>query len=314
MTTDPSTPTTPTTPTRPRSRLSTAGSALGLLRERAWLGALIGVILISVVFVFLGRWQYHRHEARSARNDLVNANYYATPVALSELLPTVGQNPGAPLPARLQWRQVRLTGSYLPDHTVLLRNRPQPNNNGNDNDQGGAQSSQNGYEVVVPLRTDSGPILLVDRGWIPAGTSGAAHPDSVPAAPSGQVQVIARLRPSEPGSSRKAPPGQANRLNVQRLGSALGEPDSDRVVGAYGQLVKESPPTGSTPALFGKPDPGLGINFAYAVQWLAFAIAAYVMLGVAMVREVRRRDLPINQSGRPDRSDQNDRSLERRYG
>jgi cytochrome oxidase assembly protein ShyY1 len=303
--------TAPSTPPAPRSRLSTAGSALGLLRERAWLGALLGVILISVVFVFLGRWQYHRHEARSARNHLVNANYYASPVALSELLPTIDRNPGAPLPPGLQWRQVRLTGSYLPDRTVLLRNRPQPNNNGSDNDQGGAQSSQNGYEVVVPLRTVSGPILLVDRGWIPAGTSSAAHPDSVPGPPSGQVQVIARLRPSEPGSSRKAPAGQANRLNIKRLGSALGEPDADRVVGAYGQLVKESPAARNTPVLFAKPDPGLGINFAYAVQWVAFAIAAYVMLGVAMVREVRRRDL---STGRPGRTAASDRSLERRYG
>jgi cytochrome oxidase assembly protein ShyY1 len=271
-----------------RSRWGMARSALGLLREQAWFGALIGVIVISVVFVFLGRWQYHRHEARSARNHLVNTNYEATPVALSTLLPTVGQGPGARIPDRLAWRQVRVTGSYLPDHTVLLRNRPQPGNGGDDGN--GSQDSRNGYQVVVPLRSTDGQILFVDRGWIPAGESSAARPDSVPAPPGGDVQVVSRLRPSEPGSSRKAPAGQANRLNVASLGAALGGPDSDHVVGAYGVLVSESPAAGNTPLLTGRPDSGLGINLAYAVQWVGFAIAAYVLFGVAMVREVRRRD------------------------
>jgi cytochrome oxidase assembly protein ShyY1 len=304
--------TTPSAPPVPRSRWSTARSALGLLREQAWYGALIGVIVISVVFVFLGRWQFHRHEARSARNHLVNANYYAPPVALSQLLPGVDRKPGAPLPAQLQWRQVRLTGNYLTDHTVLLRNRPQPSNIRSDQ---GGQSSQNGYEVVVPLRTTDGPILLVDRGWIPAGTSSAARPDSVPKPPGGDVQVLVRMRPSEPGSSRKAPAGQANRLNTQRLGSALGAPDAERVLGGYGALVKETPTAvEATPALSTKPDPGLGINFAYAVQWVAFAIAAYVMLGVALVREVRRRDLADDQPAGSGPVERPERPLERRYG
>jgi cytochrome oxidase assembly protein ShyY1 len=299
----------------PRSRASTARSALGLLRERAWIGALIGVVLISVVFVFLGRWQYHRHESRSARNHLVNTNYAAAPVALSALLPTLGQDSEAPLPTRLQWRPVRLSGSYLTDHTVLLRNRPQPSG-GQDDDGTGAASanSQNGYEVEVPFRTTEGPVVLIDRGWIPAGTSSAARPDSVPAPPSGDVQVIARLHQSEPGSSHQAPPGQANRLDVPRLAAALGSPDAEHVIGAFGLLVSESPAASGTPIPISKPDPGLGINFAYAVQWVAFAIAAYVMLAVAMVREVRRRDLedadPAPSAARTQRS----RAARSRYG
>jgi len=295
----PPNPPTPSTPPAPRSRRSTAAGALRLLREQAWYGGLIGVIVISVVFVFLGRWQYHRHLERSARNHLVNSNYYAHPVPLSNLLPTLGQNPGTPLPAHLQWRQVSLTGSYLTDHTILLRNRPEPDNSPTSSGIGG-QNGQNGYEVVVPLRTAGGLIVMIDRGWIPAGTSSAARPDSVPAAPGGVVQVVARLRPSEPTSTRKAPPGQANRLNTARLGQALGPPDAQQVVSAYGALVSESPPAAVTPAPITKPDPGIGINFAYAVQWVAFAIAAYVMFAIALVREVRRRDqASIGKGQRP---------------
>jgi cytochrome oxidase assembly protein ShyY1 len=265
----------PPSPPSGRSGLRTTRSALALLKEHAWLGALVGVIVLSVVFVFLGRWQYHRHEARSARNALVNANYAAPAVTLSDLLPTVRQNPRAPLPKGLEWRSVTTRGTYLTDRTVLLRNRP--------------REEQNGYDVVVPLRTTDGPILMIDRGWLPAGSSSAARPDRVPAPPGGEVTVVARLRPSEPETTRRAPPGQANRIAVRQLAGALGPADARQVIGAYGLLVSETPAPQQRLALSTKPDPGLGINFAYAVQWVAFAVAAYVLLGVSMVREVRRR-------------------------
>lgn len=277
-----------TAPTRPpqphtrRSGLRTTRTALGLLIERAWLGALLGVIVISVVFVFLGRWQYHRHETRTARNNVVNANYGATPVTLGDLLPTVSQDPTVELPQSQEWRPVTVTGQYLSDHTVLLRNRP--------------RDQTNGYDVVVPLRTTDGPILFIDRGWVPAGTASAAEPDSIPAAPAGEVTVVARLRPSEPQTSRSAPAGQANRLAVRQLAADLGSADAQQVVGAYGLVVSESPAPQRALALSTKPDPGLGINFAYAIQWVAFAVTAYVLLGVAMVREVRRR---VGEEPRP---------------
>jgi cytochrome oxidase assembly protein ShyY1 len=263
-------------PPTDRSALRTARSALTLLREQAWLGALAGVIVLSVVFVFLGRWQYHRHEARTARNDLVNANYNAEPVTLSDLIPTVRQNPAEPLPGRLEWRPVTVEGTYLSDRTVLLRNRP--------------HERENGYDVVVPLRTTEGPVLLVDRGWVPAGSTSAAEPDSLPPPPGGTVTVVARLRPSEEPTTRKAPAGQANRLAVRQLAGTLDPDDARQVVGGYGLLVSETPPPAQVLALSDRPDPGLGINFAYAVQWVAFAVAAYVLFGVALVREARRRN------------------------
>lgn len=255
--------------------LRTALAGLALLRERAWGRALLGVVVLSIVFLLLGRWQYHRHEERTARNDLVAANY-ATPAApLARVLPSVGRDPGRTLPRELEWRAVTVRGEYLPERTVLLRNRP--------------HQQQNGYDVVVPFRTAEGPILLVDRGWIPAGSRSAAAPDDVPAPPSGEVTVTARLRRPEPAGTRQAPPGQANRIAVPQLAQALGAADAPRVVGAYGLLEDERPAAGSRPVPAARPDPGLGINLAYAVQWAAFAVVAYVMLGVAMVREVRRR-------------------------
>jgi cytochrome oxidase assembly protein ShyY1 len=188
----------------------------------------------------------------------------------------VRQDPGAALPKGLEWRPVITRGSYLTGHTVLLRNRP--------------QNDQNGYDVLVPFRTTDGPILIINRGWIPSGSRSAAAPDRIPAAPSGQVTVVSRLRPSEPTTDRPAPAGQTNRVAVRQLAAALGPADAAQVVNAYGLVADESPAPATAPDRSRKPDPGLGINLAYAVQWVAFAVAAYVLLGVAMVREVRRRN------------------------
>ncbi|MBT0772406.1 SURF1 family protein [Kineosporia sp. J2-2] len=266
-----------------RGALGTTWAALGLLRERRWAGALAGVVVLTIVFLFLGRWQLHRHEAKSARNHLIAANYDATPVPLAQILPA-----GATLADEQEWRQVTVTGEYLADDTVLIRNRPH-DQIGQAGTVGTGGNSQNGYEVVVPLRGADGTVLFVDRGWIPAGSSDASRPDSVPAPPTGQVTVVARLRPSEPASDRTAPAGQAARLNVAALTGQTGLDAAD-VVGAFGALVSEDPPAADTPEAAEEPDTGLGINLSYSVQWDSFAIIAYVLFGVAMVREVRRRD------------------------
>lgn len=258
------------------SWLPTARSAARLLlRERAWLAALVGVVVLSVLFVFLGRWQYQRHEARSLRSDRIAANYDAEPVPLVRLLPGVAADPTVTLPRELEWRPVRVAGRYLTDATVVVRNRP--------------MQGQPGYEVLVPLALDGvgdagSRVLLVDRGWLPTGATGTA-PDRVPPPPQGPVEVVVRLRPGEPGIDRPAPRGQALRIDLKQIADSLGRP----LVGAYGVLDTETPAAGEAPKPLPRPDLGTDINLPYAVQWYAFALVAYLLLGWGAVREVRRR-------------------------
>lgn len=242
-------------------------AALRLLRERTWARALLGVVVLSVVFLLLGRWQWHRHEGKVAANDQLHANYTAPAVPLASVLPA----PSAALPAAMQWHQVTLTGSYLPDRTIVVRNRP--------------LNGDYGYEVLVPLRLDSGDLFVVDRGWIPNGQTGAA-PDSVPQPPAGPVSLVVRLRPSEPPVNRTPPPGQALRINLPELAAELAAPTYQ----AYGVLATEQPRAQVAPSPLPEPTIDLGMNLSYAVQWLGFAITAYVLLAVFAVREVRRRE------------------------
>ncbi|GAA3611501.1 hypothetical protein GCM10022223_29510 [Kineosporia mesophila] len=276
-------------PARRRGAWDTTKAALGLLRERGWILSLVGIVVLSIVFVFLGRWQFHRHEVRSARNHLIKANYDATPVPLEQLIPAAALKASAALPHDLQYRPVTVTGEYQADRTVLIRNRPHDQIGQAGSLSAGGSNSQNGYEVVVPLRTTDGAVLFVDRGWIPAGAANASRPDSVPAAPTGEVTVVARLRPSEEASNRSAPQGQAARINIPALVRQTGV-DTTRVAGAFGALVSEDPSAADTPEAAERPQESIGINLSYSVQWDGFALVAYILFGVAAVREVRRRD------------------------
>lgn len=257
-------------------RVATARSVLGLLRESLWIRLLLAVAVLSTLFVFLGRWQYHRHTAKVARNLIIDTNYDGTPAPLAAVLAT----PSTVLPPGRQWTQIEVTGSYEPGATVLIRNR--------------AVRENVGFEVVVPLRTASGAAFLVDRGWLPPGDD-FGRPASVPAPPGGTVTVIARLRPGESGG-RVDSPDMMTRIDLPRLAAVAG---GEVYRGGYGVLASETPAADPAPALIPRPDEGLGPHLAYAFQWWLGAIAAWVLLGYYAVREVKARAAPPTRASSP---------------
>ncbi len=260
-------------PPRPAS---TAGSGpsgpvglLTVLRRPGWAWGLLAVVGLAVLFCFLGRWQYGRHEAKVARNVRLDTDYAAPAVPLSELLGSAT----APLAPAVVWRPVRASGRYEPASSVLVRNRP--------------LDGVYGYEVVVPLRLADGSALLVDRGWIPNGRTGA-RPDSVPAPPSGPVTVTGRLRPGEPALAQTPPPGQELRIDLARIGAQVGGP----VYQAYLVLAEESPAPTTSPAALPRPDEDLGPHLAYAWQWWGFAVSGFGLYGYYLRKETRGGGVP----------------------
>jgi cytochrome oxidase assembly protein ShyY1 len=222
--------------------------------------------------VGLGRWQLHRYQDKHARAQLVERNYGAAPVPLTELQPAAS----APFDPGLQWRQVVATGRYDQGRTVLVRNRPH---------RAGSNDPTYGYEVLVPLVLPDGSALLVDRGWVPNGLRGSnpgQRPDAVPAPPPGEVRVVVRLRGSEAVRDRRLPPGQVASISVPRVAALTGLP----LRPAYGGLVSESPAPATAPAALDPPqrEGNEGINASYAVQWVVFAL-----LGLGFPVWLRRR-------------------------
>lgn len=255
---------------------SAAGPARGAASRR-WLGVLAVGVAVAAGCVLAGRWQWTRHEHRVAVAAVVEANYDATSVPLGDVLP----GPAEPLATADEWRPVTVTGRYADGGTVVLRNRPV--------DGGPA------VHVLAPLVVESsaGPaVLVVDRGWVPAGAEALAN--GVPAPPGGDVEVVVRLRPAEP-PGRVGPPGQTYRIDpegVLAAGSAGADVASLPAFDAYGVLARETPSATSPPAALPPPDTGLGSHLSYAFQWWVFALGALVGVGVLVHRERTASTIP----------------------
>ena len=116
-----------------------------MIRLRPALWPTLVSLPILVLSLGLGIWQMERREWKRDILDRIAANQAAAAITLDELLR------GDPL--RHEYGKVKLGGTFLFDKEFFLA----------------ARSLKNtvGQQVVVPLKTDDGRIVLFDRGWIP---------------------------------------------------------------------------------------------------------------------------------------------------
>ncbi|MFY9711835.1 MAG: SURF1 family protein [Microbacterium sp.] len=225
-------------------------------------------VLIAIGFAvacaFLSNWQFERNESREEQIELVEKNYDAAPVPLADLI-----GPDGVLDAADQWHPAILRGEYLDGDQLLVRNRPH----------GGTSA----FEVLVPFRDVDGRVFIVDRGWVPPGDG--ESPDAVPGPPSGEVEVIVRLRPGEqlPASGRGAPKGQLPTIHLPAVAELV---DGDVITSAYGQLVSEDPAPETTPSGFDSPTDDPGPHLSYAIQWILFALMGFIFIGYIIRTEI----------------------------
>lgn len=235
------------------------------LLERRWLGYFAFATVVAIVCCLLGAWQFARRAEARTEITRVEQNWDHDPVPLAEAVPRPDL-----FDADDKWLPVLLEGEYLLDEQLLVRNRP--------------FSGQPGFEILVPFQTVDGRIIVIDRGWLPTG-SAQDLPDIIPAAPSGRVTVVARLKAGEPAlDGRGAPEGQIATIELAQFEERLGGVDT----GAYGLLAQESPaPAGPQAVLTTKPVPDEGPHLSYALQWYVFAVLAFVAFGYAARQEYR---------------------------
>ncbi len=232
-----------------------------------WLGAAAAALAFFALCLFLGQWQFGRHQERAASAERIERHYAAAPVALEEVLP-----PGAgEFPQDSEWTRVRVTGSYAQDGQLMARNRP--------------QNVVYGYEVLVPLRLADGSAILVDRGWVPNAGRADILPQ-VPPAPAGQVTVTGWLRPGEPALGDQLPPGHLASISLTQASQLTGL----RLRPAYVVLDAEDDGSGTAPARPQRllpPDTGTGSHLAYSLQWWGASVTGFVIVAVYLRREVR---------------------------
>ena len=228
------------------------------MRQRRWLGFTVFILAMLVLCIILARWQWSRYQVRLAENSRLDA---ALSAPAAEVVDLLDARPGgaepAPLPPELEWYNVRTTGTFDADSERAVRRRP--------------LDGRNGFWIVTPLVTESG-VILVNRGWTPAGTDATAAP-AVPPPPPGEVTVTGRLRSAERTEPvDEPPPGQAWATDP----AVLITPASTPRFHAYVDLRSSTPPAAAE--LTTLSDPGRrGLNnLVYSVQWALFGLVGVV--------------------------------------
>jgi cytochrome oxidase assembly protein ShyY1 len=230
-----------------------------------WLSWISLATIFSIACWFLSQWQFARAAEVDRANAIVLANYNSTPVPLEELL-----TPNSNWDSELEYRQVVVSGQYLPAASYLIRNRP---NSGNP-----------GFLQLTAFETDSENVIWIERGWLPTGNN-QDSPDQVPQVDTIHRQVILRLRPTEPKLDRGAPTGQLPSIDLPAASALL----DNQVVftQSYGRLVSESP-TLSRGLPLPMPELNQGNHLSYAMQWILFALMAIGAVYWTILQDRRR--------------------------
>jgi cytochrome oxidase assembly protein ShyY1 len=237
-------------------------------RRPRWL-ALLGVVLVlCVAFGWLGHWQLD--VARSKEHPKHQAA--VAPVPLEQVTA-----PQQVFRTGMQGRPVTVSGQYDVRRQVLV--------------DGKDQAGRAGFWVLTPLRTSSGALVPVVRGFGP-GTARAFVADERLAPPAGQVTVAGVLQPPESGPAAAATPATAPSGTVPAADTAdlvnlWGGPiynvllfQSDAVPASAERLALTP-----VPPVAGDQGGGLGLrNAAYALQWWLFGAFA-LLLWWRMVRQ-----------------------------
>lgn len=261
--TDPATAPDTATTTAKRARLD-----YRFLISPQWLGGLAFCVLFAVACALLGQWQMDRRMEAVAEINKVLQNYDepAVPLAGNTELFTDFR-------PEQEWTPVAMRGRYLTEDTRIVRNRP--------------LAGKPGYEVLVPFRSETGEVIVVDRGWLPIGDT-PGRPDVVPDPPAGEVTVVVRAKPGEPDLDRGAPEGQLASIDLVEFTQSVGYPVADT---AYGQLAQETPAPAVSLQQPPKPPLDEGPHLSYSLQWFMFGLMSFVVWGyLARQRAVNDRD------------------------
>jgi len=235
-----------------------------LVRQPRWLAFIAITVGLCVLFWWLGLWQWHRHEDRSARNDAVQAAQRLPEQPLDALIPDPAE-----LPPGIEHRRATASGHYLRTAQVLQRN----------------PSGRAGFAVLTPLELDAGGTVVVNRGFVPPSSTSPSSPSDLEGItpPSGPVELVMRLRSPQGSTDRTAPEGQVYDIDPAAYPTPLPTP----VYVAYGDLVEQTPEGASGLELPEAVDLGMGPHLFYAVQWWLFIPIAFVGVLLLLRREAR---------------------------
>lgn len=236
---------------------------LSLLRTPRWIAGTALALLAVLVFANLGLWQLRRHEERMAANATIAERLGLAPESLDNLVVETEADP-----ARLQWNRVTVDGNYFAGADIILHGR--------------SHKASAGSNLLTPLISDGGVVVIVNRGWIPLDATIAPGADAAP------VTVTGILRPDEGSGLLSGGGGSRDSLksiDLERIDASLG----NAVLPVYLQLETQQPMAPGAPEVLPQPKLDQGPHRSYAVQWFLFAAIVAIGFPVLVYRTAKER-------------------------
>jgi len=223
---------------------------IGAFDFRPGLWPTVATLLLLPLMTGLGIWQLERASWKQQLVDMHEGRGRLSPIGLA----------AASEGGDLQYRSVFARGHYDMEHQLLLDNR--------------TFNGHAGYHVLTPLKlANSDKVVLVNRGWVPLGSSRAVLPE-IPGT-YGEVLVDATIklppkkffRLGEMDEPNTSWPKVVQQLQLEPLGQMLDVTLEPLILlldkeDQFGFIRDWKPVYGVTPDK----------HKAYAVQWFTLAV------------------------------------------
>jgi surfeit locus 1 family protein len=233
------------------------------LKTLATIGLIFGAFW---VLCGLGTWQVIRLRAGDQHKEYRESRYAADPVQWDA---KAGMTAAA-----LDYRRVRVRGTWDNAHTMLLANR--------------ARLDTLGKEAVTPLQPDDGgPAILVNRGWFPDAERERVLAD-LAREERATIEGLARNVDLAPGS--QTPSGDWTRLDPAVMGKQLPYPvvDWQLTQGRRQTVDDERRRPDSLPMQLYSVDGKAIPHLDYALTWYGLAVAL-VVVSIVRWRQMRKK-------------------------
>lgn len=235
------------------------------LRTPRWIAGHVLLVVMVGFFIWAGFWQLSRYDDARAARDLGQERVTAAAVPLDDVADAADD------PAT--YRRVEVTGTYLPGRQVATTPR--------------SRDGRPGNLLLTPLEpVDGGPVVLVERGWVPFDRDGVITGPAAP--PEGRITVEGVLLPAEnPGTTTAFnDAGLVTFINPTAIEDDLGLELVDQPL----RLLAQQPAQpGLLPVAGDVPTFELGNHLSYAVQWFAFAAVALIGYPLLVRRTAQER-------------------------
>lgn len=219
------------------------------------LKSLVALVLV-ILFLWAGQWQYERGVERHAKNTLIKEQSLLQPIQVSQLNDDI---------TALEWRKITLSGFFDSNNEILLRNR--------------YHEGFYGFEQLT-LFAFGEKKIWVDRGWIKAGADATISP-KLQETYEGNVTITGRIRmdSSLPRGKFFAISQDSNRNMVSQLDARKGVQTEK----FYVDLISASDARMNPDVPVELPELSDGPHMAYALQWVFFA--GLVIYGRRLIRK-----------------------------